>query len=164
MFERSVLGDVDSEARYAIDSIQTKQTSSRPYAPFITSSMQMSASSALGFTASRTMNLAQRLYEGLAIPGEGHVGLITYMRTDATYIAPEALNSVRDYISKEFGEEYLTAKPKFFGSTNKNAQEAHECIRPTDVARTPAKVAKALDPEQLKIYTLICFSGKFFFY
>ena len=155
MFERSVLGDVDSEARYAIDSIQTKQTSSRPYAPFITSSMQMSASSALGFTASRTMNLPQRLYEGLAIPGEGHVGLITYMRTDATYIAPEALNSVRDYISKEFGEEYLPAKPKFFGSTNKNAQEAHECIRPTDVSRTPAKVAKALDPDQLKIYTLI---------
>ncbi|MGC6450240.1 MAG: DNA topoisomerase [Pirellulaceae bacterium] len=155
MFERVVTGDVDTDVKYEINSIQTKQTTSRPYAPFITSSMQMSASSALGFTASRTMNIAQRLYEGLAIAGEGHVGLITYMRTDSTDIAPVAMNAVREYISKEFGEAYLPEKPKFYGSANKNAQEAHECIRPTEMTRTPEKIAKALDPDQLKLYRLI---------
>ena len=155
MFERVVTGDVDTDVKYEINSIQTKQTTSRPYAPFITSSMQMSASSALGFTASRTMNIAQRLYEGLAIAGEGHVGLITYMRTDSTDIAPVAMNAVREYIGKEFGEAYLPGKPKFYGSANKNAQEAHECIRPTEMTRTPEKIAKALDPDQLKLYRLI---------
>ena len=153
----SVAGSIDPAARYRIDSIETKKTSSRPSAPFITSTLQMAASSAIGFGAQRTMRNAQRLYEGVEVPGEGQVGLITYMRTDSTRLSGEALTMARDFIDKEFGGSYLPEKPNFFGSSNKDAQEAHEAIRPTDVNRHPDIIDRAarIDQDQKKLYRLI---------
>ncbi|MAO20113.1 MAG: DNA topoisomerase 1 [Phycisphaerae bacterium] len=152
---RSIQGIADVDADYAIESIETKRTKSRAPGPFITSTMQQSASSRLGFGAQRTMRAAQGLYEGVNIPGEGPVGLITYMRTDSTHIAGEALNAVRGHIKSQFGDKYLPAKPNFFKSTNKDAQEAHEAIRPTDVSRHPDQVKSALKPDQYRLYKLI---------
>ncbi|MCA9294089.1 MAG: type I DNA topoisomerase [Phycisphaerales bacterium] len=152
---RTVTGTVDPNTPYAIKSIETKRTSSRPRAPFITSTLQQAASSFLGFGARRTMQAAQRLYEGVEIPGEGSVGLITYMRTDATFIAPAALNSAREYIKRTFGDAYLPDKPNFYSSSNKAAQEAHECIRPTSLDYPPEKVKKALKSDEYRLYDLI---------
>ncbi len=154
-YQRTVHGDLDPKVLYKVSSRETKQTTSRPSAPFITSTLQMTASNVLGFTASRTMRVAQKLYEGMEIPGEGHVGLISYMRTDSTNIAPEAIEKARQHIQKHYGDEYLPEKPKFYGSSNKKAQEAHEAIRPTDVDHIPAKIASALDEDQFKLYQLI---------
>ncbi len=151
---RTVTGSIDPAARYRVKSIDTKRTASRPTAPFITSTLQMAAASALGFAASRTMRVAQSLYEGVNIPGEGQVGLITYMRTDSTHLAGDAINQAREYISTTHGEKYLPEKPNFYGS-KKGAQEAHEAIRPTEAARHPDKIASALNAEQAKLYRLI---------
>ena len=112
-----------------------KETVVRPPAPFITSSLQASASTALGFGAKRTMRAAQALYEGIRIKGEGQIGLITYMRTDSTNIAGDAITSVRTYVADTYGDEYLPDKPNFYTSANKSSQEAHEAIRPTDALR-----------------------------
>ena len=152
---RNIEGVAVADAEYIIESIETKRTKSRAPGPFITSTMQQSASSRLGFGAQRTMRAAQGLYEGVNIPGEGPVGLITYMRTDSTHIAGEALSAVRSHINAQFGEKYLPAKPNFFKSTNKDAQEAHEAIRPTDVSRHPDQVKSALKPDQYRLYKLI---------
>ncbi|MEE2989487.1 MAG: type I DNA topoisomerase [Planctomycetota bacterium] len=152
---RNVVGQVDPQARYQLVSVETRRTTSRPSGPFITSTLQMSASNALGFTASRTMRAAQGLYEGVNVPGEGHVGLITYMRTDSTSIAGEAIERARGFIGESLGDSYLPEKPRFYGSTNKNAQEAHEAIRPTDVNRLPEQLAGVLNDDQLKLYRLI---------
>ncbi|MCA9295734.1 MAG: type I DNA topoisomerase, partial [Phycisphaerales bacterium] len=152
---RTVEGDVDHDARYAVKSIEVKRTTARPNAPFITSTLQMAASSFLGFGTDRTMRNAQNLYEGINVPGEGQVGLITYMRTDSTHLSGEALNQVRDYIKGKHGDKYLPEKPNFFGSTNKAAQEAHEAIRPTNVALHPDDVESALTADQAKLYRLI---------
>ncbi|MEC7564099.1 MAG: type I DNA topoisomerase [Planctomycetota bacterium] len=152
---RQVTGDMDMDARYAVDSMETKPTTKKPDAPFITSTLQVAASNTFGFTASRTMGVAQKLYEGLSIPGEGHVGLITYMRTDSTAISKEAIVHVREHIDKQFGEAYLPPDPNYYGSSNKSAQEAHEAIRPTYVHLTPEKVAGSLDEDQKKLYALI---------
>ncbi len=155
MTKRFVEGTVDPNARYAIESIETKRTTTRPNAPLITSTLQQAASSFLGFGADRTMRIAQGLYEGVNVPGEGQVGLITYMRTDSTHLSGEALGMARDYIGGRFGAEYLPEKPNFFGSSNKAAQEAHEAIRPTDVRRTPESLEGSLNEEQWKLYRLI---------
>ncbi len=152
---RNISGIASPDTTYTIESIETKRTKSRAPAPFITSTMQQSASSRLGFGAQRTMRAAQGLYEGVNIPGEGPVGLITYMRTDSTHIAGEALNAVRGHIKSQFGDKYLPAKPNFFKSTNKDAQEAHEAIRPTDVSRHPDQVKSALKPDQYRLYKLV---------
>ncbi len=152
---RTISGVVGSDVDYTIESIETRRTQSRAPGPFITSTMQQSASSRIGFGAQRTMRAAQGLYEGVHIPGEGPVGLITYMRTDSTHIDGEALNAVRNHISSTFGAKYLPEKPNFFKSTNKGAQEAHEAIRPTDVSRHPDQIAKSLKPDQYKLYKLI---------
>ncbi|MFK7759940.1 MAG: DNA topoisomerase [Phycisphaerales bacterium] len=152
---RSISGPCDASIQYSIEAIETKRTRSRAPGPFITSTMQQSASSRLGFGAQRTMRAAQGLYEGVNIPGEGPVGLITYMRTDSTHIAGEALNAVRGHINKTYGEKYLPEKPNFFSSSNKGAQEAHEAIRPTDVSRHPSSLPSSLKPDQLRLYTLI---------
>jgi DNA topoisomerase-1 len=152
---RTVAGQVDPQARYQVSSVETRQTPSRPAGPFITSTLQMAASNALGFTASRTMRAAQGLYEGVNVLGEGQVGLITYMRTDSTYIAGEAIERAREFIVDSFGESYLPEKPRYYGSTNKNAQEAHEAIRPTDPGRQPEQLAKTVNADQLKLYRLI---------
>ena len=152
---KTVIGEIDPKARYQVKTIETKRTKSRPNAPFITSTLQMTASSMLSFGAQRTMRTAQSLYEGVNIKGEGQVGLITYMRTDSTHLSGEAINSVREYIGSKFNNNYLPDKPNFFGSSNKSAQEAHEAIRPTDVNRHPDKMDSLLSPEQSKLYRLI---------
>ncbi|RMG99323.1 MAG: type I DNA topoisomerase [Deltaproteobacteria bacterium] len=154
-FRRTVTGRVDPAARYRVISIERKRTKTRPPAPFITSSLQIAAANQLGMSASRTMRIAQGLYEGVDVPGEGRVGLITYMRTDSTHLSGEALAMARSHIGRALGERYLPAKPNFFSSSNKDAQEAHEAIRPTDVARTPDKLRGVLTPEQWKLYDLV---------
>ncbi|MCW5755965.1 MAG: type I DNA topoisomerase [Phycisphaeraceae bacterium] len=152
---RTISGVADANLPWTVRSIETKRTSSRPPAPFITSTLQQAASTRLGFGARRTMSAAQALYEGVDIPGEGPVGLITYMRTDSTHIAGEALNMAREHIAKTYGDAYLPEKPNFFGSSNKSAQEAHEAIRPTNVAYTPDRVRGILKPDQAKLYEII---------
>lgn len=152
---RRIDGAADATTKYTIESIETKRTNARAAAPFITSTLQQAASSRLGFGAQRTMRAAQGLYEGINIPGEGLTGLITYMRTDATYIAPEAISMARSYIDSTFGDKYLPEKPNYFKSRNKDAQEAHEAIRPTAVMRTPESVKSALKPDQYRLYQLI---------
>ncbi|HEX2838792.1 MAG TPA: DNA topoisomerase [Phycisphaerales bacterium] len=154
-FERIVKGTIDPAAKYTVTSIETKRTTTRPPPPFITSSMQAAAASRFGFAAQRTMRAAQNLYEGIDIPGEGPMGLITYMRTDSTHISGEALSMAREYIERTFGGKYMPDKPNFFSSSNKAAQEAHEAIRPTNVDMTPARVRRALTDDQFKLYTLI---------
>src|SRR5690349_2985925 len=135
-------------------SVEAKPTKRNPAPPFTTSTLQQAASSRLGFSASRTMQVAQRLYEGMDIGGET-AGLITYMRTDGVQMAPEAISGARDAISKEFGEKYLPEKPRYYSTKAKNAQEAHEAIRPTDFFRTPGQMKQYLDSDQLRLYDLI---------
>ncbi|MBM4108149.1 MAG: type I DNA topoisomerase [Phycisphaerae bacterium] len=154
-FVRTATGRVDSATPYRVSAIETRRTASRPPAPFITSTLQQAASSRLGFGAQRTMRAAQALYEGVEIPGEGPVGLITYMRTDSTNLSGEAVDMARAFIGRQFGERYLPASPNVYSSSNKAAQEAHEAIRPTDVALTPSKVRRALSEDQFRLYTLI---------
>jgi DNA topoisomerase-1 len=154
-FLRSVRGTISKDVRYAVESIETSRRSSRPFAPYITSSLQVAANNVLGFTADRTMRIAQQLYQGLEVKGEGQIGLITYMRTDSTHLSGDAIAMARQYIGERHGEGYLPEKPRFYGSSNKDAQEAHEAIRPTDPRRTPDQLASALSEEQLKLYRLI---------
>jgi len=139
---------------YQVGSIEKKQTRRNPYPPFTTSTLQQDASRRLGLGATRTMRLAQSLYEGVDIGGET-VGLITYMRTDGVSISTEAVMSARTVIESDFGANYLPPSPRLYKSTAKNAQEAHEAIRPTDMARRPQQVAKYLNADELKLYTLI---------
>jgi DNA topoisomerase-1 len=154
-YRRTVVGTVDPGARYGVESVETKRTSVRPPPPFITSTLQQAASTRLGFAARRTMQAAQGLYEGVDIPGEGPVGLITYMRTDSTHLSGQALSMARDYIKQRFGDKYLPEKPNFFASSNKDAQEAHEAIRPTNLDFPPSRVKNALKPDQFRLYTII---------
>ncbi len=154
-WRRTVRGTADPATPYTVAGIETKRTSVRPPAPFITSTLQQAASSRLGFAASRTMRAAQQLYEGVEIPGEGPVGLITYMRTDSTHLAGEAVAGVRDYISRTFGPKYLPGKANVYTSSNKAAQEAHEAIRPASLDYPPERVRRALKPDQFRLYELI---------
>ena len=140
---------------YTITDITSKIYSRNPSGPFTTSTLQQAASSKLGFGASRTMQIAQRLYQGIEINGET-VGLITYMRTDGTNISKDAINLFRKYIEKNYGKNYLPDIPQnYSGKKAKNAQEAHEAIRPTDIARNPDELKKYLSTDQLKLYNLI---------
>jgi DNA topoisomerase-1 len=140
--------------RYAIGAIDRKQTRRHPAPPFITSTLQQEASRKLSFSATHTMRIAQRLYEGVTIGGET-VGLITYMRTDGVQMAADAVQSCRRLIEAEFGARYLPEKVRIYKTKAKNAQEAHEAIRPTDLHRKPGDVAAFLDADQLRLYTLI---------
>ncbi|MGF7005173.1 type I DNA topoisomerase [Aminobacter sp. BE322] len=135
-------------------SVEAKPTKRNPAPPFTTSTLQQAASSRLGFSATRTMQVAQRLYEGMDLGGET-TGLITYMRTDGVQMAPEAIGAARDAIGKMFGAKYLPEKPRFYTTKAKNAQEAHEAIRPTDFNRSPAEMRKYLDADQARLYELI---------
>lgn len=137
-----------------VAAIDKKQRKRKPAAPFITSTLQQEAARKLGFTARKTMMVAQQLYEGIEI-GTGTVGLITYMRTDSVNLANEAIFEIRDYIKQRYGDDYLPASPRMFKTKSKNAQEAHEAIRPTSIKRTPEMVGSALTPDQLKLYQLI---------
>lgn len=148
-------GRPDPAARYVVDTIDVTRTKSKPYPPFITSTLQQAASHRLGMSTDRTMRVAQQLYEGIDLPGEGRVGLITYMRTDSTNLSGEAISMARRYIEEKLGQEYLPDKPRSYSSTNQSAQEAHEAIRPTDPFREPDAIAAALTDEQLRLYRLI---------
>ncbi|RUV55013.1 type I DNA topoisomerase, partial [Mesorhizobium sp. M1A.F.Ca.IN.022.02.1.1] len=135
-------------------SVEAKPTKRNPGPPFTTSTLQQAASSRLGFSANRTMQVAQKLYEGMDVGGET-AGLITYMRTDGVQMAPEAITAARDAIASEFGAKYLPENPRYYSVKAKNAQEAHEAIRPTDFKRTPASVRQYLDADQARLYELI---------
>lgn len=150
----SLLSSLKS-AVYKIDRIKRGERKRKPAAPFITSSLQQEASRRLGFTAKRTMALAQQLYEGIDLNDEGAVGLITYMRTDSTNISDIASKEVRDFIATHYGKEFLPKQPPQHKTRAVGAQEAHEAIRPTDVLRTPEKVKSHLKNEQYKLYLLI---------
>ena len=141
-------------ATFTVASVEAKPTKRNPAPPFTTSTLQQAASSRLSYSASRTMQIAQRLYEGVDVGGET-AGLITYMRTDGVQMAPEAISAARSAIGKEFGERYLPEKPRYYSTKAKNAQEAHEAIRPTDFARTPASVRAHLNDEQFRLYDMI---------
>ncbi|WP_187835575.1 type I DNA topoisomerase [Helicobacter pylori] len=139
---------------YTISSIVKKSKKSPTPPPFMTSTLQQSASSLLGFSPTKTMSIAQKLYEGVATP-QGVMGVITYMRTDSLNIAKEALEEARNKILKDYGKDYLPPKAKVYSSKNKNAQEAHEAIRPTSIILEPNALKDYLKPEELKLYTLI---------
>jgi len=141
-------------AVYTVAKVERKRAKRNPFPPFTTSTIQQEASRKLYFGAARTMQLAQRLYEGVDMGGET-VGLITYMRTDGVQMAAEAIASAREVIGREFGAAYVPEAPRLYKTKAKNAQEAHEAIRPTDLARRPEDVARYLDKDQLRLYELI---------
>ncbi|MBF0282499.1 MAG: type I DNA topoisomerase [Zetaproteobacteria bacterium] len=142
------------QGSFMVTDVEKKQAKQQPSPPFITSTLQMDASRKLGFTARKTMQVAQKLYEGVEVNGEP-VGLITYMRTDSVSLADEALDEMRHYIDTVFGHDYLPAKARRFKNNSKNAQEAHEAIRPTYIGRTPEMMKTILDADGWKLYTLI---------
>src|SRR5438874_3188130 len=159
--------DLDSEAKaraaadkilaaggFNVASVEHKEVRRNPFPPFTTSTLQQEASRKLGFGATRTMQVAQRLYEGIDLDGDT-VGLITYMRTDGVTLAAEAIAAARQLIGNEFGGRYLPPEPRVYKSAAKNAQEAHEAIRPTDMARKPGDVARHLDNDMRRLYELI---------
>jgi DNA topoisomerase I len=139
---------------FQVASADKKGVKRNPYAPFATSTLQMDASRKLGFSAKQTMQIAQRLYEGVDVGGET-VGLITYMRTDGVTIVPEAINAIRGLIAREYSQKYVAPFVREYKTKAKNAQEAHEAIRPTDVTRRPADVSRYLDRDQARLYELI---------
>ncbi|HQT82238.1 MAG: DNA topoisomerase I [Ferrovum sp. 21-44-67] len=158
--------DIDSEAKHLeivsqltsktgrVTRVEKKRKQRHPAPPFTTSTLQQEAVRKLGFTTDRTMKVAQQLYEGVDIGG-GAVGLISYMRTDSVNLSQEALRDIRGHITDQFNQEYLPEKPNFYANKTKNAQEAHEAIRPTSIARTPANVKEHLSTDQFRLYEMI---------
>jgi DNA topoisomerase-1 len=142
------------DAEFKLADIQKKESVSRPAAPFITSTLQQAAANRLGFTTKKTMALAQQLYEGIDLGSMGFLGLITYMRTDSTHLSEEAIKEVRNYIDMHLGKDYLPDRPKIYTS-KKDAQQAHEAIRPTDVDLTPNDIRSFINDQQFKLYDLI---------
>ena len=149
-----VVGDLD-KSDYTVREVQFKETARQPSPPFITSTLQQEAWRKLHFTAGRTMLIAQQLYEGLPVGDEDSVGLITYMRTDSTHVAASAITEVRDFISSQYGSDFLPRQPRSFQKRSKWAQEAHEAIRPTKIYREPENIRHFLRTEQFKLYELI---------
>ena len=141
-------------AEFKVAVIETKESVSHPPAPFITSTLQQAAANQLGFATKRTMRVAQQLYEGIDLGSMGHLGLITYMRTDSTHLSGEAIQEVRNYIGKHIGDNYLPEKANVYAS-KKGAQQAHEAIRPTDVDFAPSDLKQFLTAEQYKLYDLV---------
>lgn len=150
---KSVLAALEGQP-FNLEKVESKEAQSQPHAPFITSTMQQAANVILRFSATRTMRLAQKLYEGQEVDGVA-TGLITYMRTDSTSIDPGAIQEVREYIGSSYGQNYLPEKPNFYSSSNKNAQEAHEAIRPVSVHITPEKLKGILSQDEWNLYDLI---------
>ncbi|MDH3586877.1 MAG: type I DNA topoisomerase, partial [Gammaproteobacteria bacterium] len=144
-----------AEGKLKTLSVTKKQRRRNPAAPFTTSTLQQEASRKLGFNTQRTMRTAQRLYEGIELPGEGNVGLITYMRTDSVTLAEIAVDEIRDVIAERYGKENVPEEPRQFKTKAKNAQEAHEAVRPTSVARHPDDLKGALEDDQFRLYSLI---------
>jgi DNA topoisomerase-1 len=144
-----------ADGKLATVSVTKKQRRRNPAAPFTTSTLQQESSRKLGFNTQWTMRVAQKLYEGIELPGEGNVGLISYMRTDSVTLAAVAVDEIRDLIADRYGAENVPEAPREFKNKSKNAQEAHEAIRPTSVALTPESLKDALDEDQFKLYSLI---------
>lgn len=143
------------QAAFSVREVRKKQQNRRPSPPFTTSTMQQEASRRYGFSAKRTMAVAQQLYEGLNIPGQGQTGLITYMRTDSLNIAQVARDEARAFVTQRYGGDFMPDEPRFYKTKTKGAQEAHEAIRPTSAFRDPASMRKSLTPDQFKLYQLI---------
>ncbi|HTM28675.1 MAG TPA: DNA topoisomerase I [Rhodanobacter sp.] len=144
-----------AHGRLTVSDVSSKERKRRPAAPFTTSTLQQEAARKLGFTTSRTMKVAQGLYEGVALGAEGNVGLITYMRTDSTMLGVDAVTEIREVIAREFGAKALPDAPQVYKTKSKNAQEAHEAVRPTSALRTPHSIAAALNDDQRRLYELI---------
>jgi DNA topoisomerase-1 len=151
---KSAVAAIEGEPGYFVYKVDNRQVRRNPQPPFTTSTLQQEASRKLGFGTSRTMQLAQRLYEGVTLGGET-VGLITYMRTDGVQLSAEAIGATRRLIERDYGPNYRPEQPRHYKTVAKNAQEAHEAIRPTDAFRKPADVAPFLDADQLRLYELI---------
>ncbi len=151
--EKTILDAADGKLTTV--SVTKRQRRRNPAAPFTTSTLQQESSRKLGFNTQWTMRVAQKLYEGIELPGEGNVGLITYMRTDSVTLAAVAVEEIRDVIAERYGAENVPEEPREFKTKAKNAQEAHEAIRPTSVALTPEALKSALDEDQFKLYSLI---------
>ncbi|MBF0368683.1 MAG: type I DNA topoisomerase [Magnetococcales bacterium] len=155
---KRLVGEIEKQALFVAD-LEKKRVSRNPAPPFITSTLQQEASRKLRFSAKKTMSTAQRLYEGLEVPtadgGKEMAGLITYMRTDSVTLAQEAVVALRDLISNRYGPEFVPKTPRRYKSSAKNAQEAHEAIRPTDASRTPEMLKSVLPPDQFRLYELI---------
>ena len=151
--EKTLLDAAGSELK--VQSVTKRQRRRNPAAPFTTSTLQQEASRKLGFNTQRTMRVAQKLYEGIELPGEGNVGLISYMRTDSVTLAEVAISEIRDVITERYGAENVPAEVREFKNKSKNAQEAHEAIRPTSVAYIPEDIKGSLDSDQYKLYSLI---------
>jgi DNA topoisomerase-1 len=151
--EKTILAAADGKLT-AVE-VSKKQRRRNPTAPFTTSTLQQEASRKLGFNTQWTMRVAQKLYEGIELPGEGNVGLITYMRTDSVTLADVALAEIREFIAERFGAENVPAEARIFKTKAKNAQEAHEAIRPTSVRLTPESIKGSLDEDQFRLYSLI---------
>jgi len=151
--EKTLLDAAGGE--FTVQSVTKRQRRRNPAAPFTTSTLQQEASRKLGFNTQRTMRVAQKLYEGIELPGEGNVGLISYMRTDSVTLAEVAVGEIRDVITERYGAENVPTEPREFKNKSKNAQEAHEAIRPTSVAYVPEDIKGSLDSDQYKLYSLI---------
>ncbi|MBQ3764761.1 MAG: type I DNA topoisomerase, partial [Synergistaceae bacterium] len=153
---REIIAEIKSH-NMLVREFKSKDTSHSAPAPFRTSTLQQEASRKLSFVPAHTMRIAQALYEGINVPGRGHIGLITYMRTDSLRISDEAVKSCRAFIDSNYSKEYLPSKPNVFSSGKSSAkvQDAHEAIRPTDITLTPEALKYTLTPEQLKVYSLI---------
>jgi len=151
---KPILVDMET-ARYAVSKVKIGERKRKPGAPFTTSTLQQSASRRLGFTARKTMRIAQQLYEGVDVTGRGQTGLITYMRTDSTHIAKTAQKEAQDYILENHGQKFLPVKPQKYKTKTSRAQEAHEAIRPTSVERTPKLLKEHLTRDQFRLYQLI---------
>lgn len=144
-----------AQGRLHVTDVASKERKRRPSPPFTTSTLQQEAARKLGFTTRKTMQVAQKLYEGVAIGEEGTVGLISYMRTDSVNLSQDALGEIRDVIARDFGTQSVPDKPNFYTTKSKNAQEAHEAIRPTSALRTPAQIARYLSDDERKLYDLV---------
>ncbi|MEN2982334.1 MAG: type I DNA topoisomerase, partial [Thermus sp.] len=152
--ETQALAEAMRGLPFRVAQVETKERRKAPPPPFTTSTLQQAASSRLGYTASRTMRIAQRLYEGVDLP-EGTVGLITYMRTDSVRVSPEALQAAREAVAQTFGPAYLPESPRVYKNRREGVQDAHEAIRPTDPMRTPEGVRPYLSEEEYRLYDLI---------
>jgi DNA topoisomerase-1 len=146
--------DLD-KADWKVNDVETKDKKQNPSAPFTTATLQRLANSYLGYSTKKTMAVAQQLYEGINVKGKGHVGLITYMRTDSIALANQAIKGIRKFVKNEYGEKYIPKKPRHYKTKSKTAQEAHEAIRPTDFTLSPKKLKKSLNKSQYKLYKLI---------
>ena len=151
---QQIVDDLEA-ASYVVAKVVKRERRRKPLAPFITSTLQQDASRRLGFSAKRTMRVAQQLYEGINVGPEGRVGLITYMRTDSVNVSPQAQAEARAYIAGKYGDKYLPARPPKYKTRAKKAQEAHEAVRPTSVRREPKAIKEHLSPQQLRLYDLI---------